>query len=118
MFSPLPPKNDQTANEHHPNSLPELIRYNAVHNPDHLFCMQGEIADQNPCLITFKELEAAVTACSAWIEGKVGSATSNGEKSELRTRHPVALYVESDVGLFVLIAAMLASDIPVSLHSD
>lgn len=111
-FSPLPPANVESLAQDSINSLPELIRYNAIHNGDRTFCIQGEAAVEDARMISFKELEDAMSACSFWVEEQLGSSKKGHEPCAKR---PIALYLESDVGLFIYIAAMLASNIPVSI---
>lgn len=111
-FSPLPPVNGEALARDSINSLPELIRHNAIHNGDRLFCVQGQGIGETSLTISFKELEDAISACSFWVKGQLHSS-----QAELETagRRPIALYLESDIGLFIYIAAMLASSIPVSV---
>ena len=97
-------------------SLPDLLEFNKVHNPDHLFCIQAlsqnEEFGKAAKPITFGEFERAVRRCCRWIEKQVGSASVARELAE--KRQPIALYVESNVGLFTLILALLSLNIPVS----
>lgn len=102
-------------------SLPDLISFNAEVNPDQLFCAQ---ADAKPVLgsgtngdggygavhINFKQLKQAVDACAAWLRKTFIQHEGGGKPSA------VALYLESDVGLFIYLAAFLASGIPVSFQ--
>ena len=110
-FSPLPPVNGESRTKESIDCLPDLIRYNASHNGDQTFCIQGEAAADNSRRISFQELDRAVSACSFWVENQlVQSEDAQIEPSQ----RPIALYLESDVGLFIHIAAMLASSVPVS----
>jgi acyl-CoA synthetase (AMP-forming)/AMP-acid ligase II len=111
-FSPLPPLNGEPLAGNSIKSLPELIRYNAIHNGDRTFCMQGHEGLEHARRITFKQLDDAISACSIWVEKQL-VPSNEGPKS--RPKRPVALYLESDVGLFIYIATMLASNIPVSI---
>ena len=111
-FSPRSPPNDEALESDSISSLPHLIRHNALYNPDRMFCIQGQESLENPLPISFKVLENAVSACSSWVEEQLGLGRDG---SEQRVKCPVALYMESDVGLFIYIAALLASNIPVSI---
>lgn len=104
------------------SSLTDLIRFNAQHNPDHLFCIQAQSAhDQvdrkqygnsayNSRSITFRQLEDAVDSCAEWLRNALGSQYHHGETE---IQQPVALYLESDVGLFLYLAALQVLDITV-----
>ena len=98
-------------------SLPDLIRFNARENPEHIFCVQAETAGASRYdsrKITFSQLDGAVDSCATWIHQVVKSSSprNSGEKPP----RPVALYLESDIGLFIHVAALLAMDIPVRYH--
>lgn len=112
QFSPRPILNDEALEHDSINSLPQLIRHNAAYNPDRIFCIQGQEGLERQLPISFKELEDAVSACSMWVVDQLGPSS---EAPESRMKRPVALYLESDVGLFIYIAALLASNIPVSI---
>lgn len=102
-------------------SLPDLIQHNAVHNPDHIFCIQCKqsVKGAGPGLdfirITFLELQRAVNRCCQWLldnvsDIHVAEVVSDGTVSKCP---PIALFMESDVGLFVYIAALLTLNVPV-----
>lgn len=104
------------------SSLPNLIRYNAKENPDHIFCVQAELISReaqgaaanvsryDARRITFRQLDKAVDTCATWIHKMVKSSSP---KTSAHTPRPIALYLESDIGLFIHLAALLAMDIPV-----
>lgn len=93
-------------------SLPELIDFNAAHNPHPLFCLQEERENgEHGSLtsLTFLGVQKAIYAAAASLR-KITSAS-------LKTsQQPVALLLESDVTLFVYLSALLYMDIPVSSH--
>ena len=103
-------------------SLPDLIEFNAEHNPDHVFCFQASVSHDpgipgnpgsaafNGRSITFGELSRSVAACAAWLSGSCGL----DDRAEPK---PLALYLESDVGLFFHLSALLTLDVPVRLTS-
>ncbi|KAH7036703.1 hypothetical protein B0J12DRAFT_581494 [Macrophomina phaseolina] len=108
-------------------SLPDLINFNAAANPDHTFCLQAEVKaagdastySYSAIRLSFKDLKQAVDACSCWLEESFAKP-EQGEFSADGTRlkpPPVALYMESDVGLFIYLAALLASGTPAVLLS-
>lgn len=114
-FTALPPKD---APEEDISSIPDLIRFNGLHNPDRIFCIQSEIPKDTESSessnkysgvsITYKQLDDAVCRCAEWLRNS--PATRDGvQKSE----SPVALYLESDVGLFIHMMALQKLNIPV-----
>lgn len=125
-FSPLPRKQITEDQPETITSLPDLIKFNARHNPDHTFCIQarsssernGAAKRKNPafdaCSITFAQLETAVYACASAISTL---ATRDQESNYLTTSQPLALYLESDVGLFFHLAALLTLNLPVCLSN-
>ncbi|KAL6711555.1 hypothetical protein ACN47E_004489 [Coniothyrium glycines] len=116
----------QTAKIDNIKSLLDLIRFNAENNPDHIFCVQAlwdaSGGDANSSLsgyssyrISFKELRDAVETCSSWIENDMDIFNkSSGHDTKVA---PAALYMESDVSLFLYIVALLALNVPVVLLS-
>lgn len=93
------------------NSLPELIDFNAVHNPDHILCIQARSND--PFVnVSHAQFRAAIDQCVQWITDNVKLPTDT-PKNSLTERHPVALLMESDIGLLVHQFALLSMGIPV-----
>ena len=113
-FSPTSPEAEQRNGQDAIASLPDLIRFNARENPEHIFCMQAETAgasQYNSQKITFSQLDRAVDSCATWIHHAVKSSFPGNSGG---TPHrPVALYLESDIGLFIHLAALLTMNIPV-----
>ncbi|KAI0409181.1 hypothetical protein F4802DRAFT_545755 [Xylaria palmicola] len=105
------------------SSLPDLIRFNARENPHHIFALQSEStgaqrgSEENEygvSQITFEQLDQMVRRCASWIRRAVVPRNRNGELGE---REPIAIYVESSVGLFLHLAALLSMDTPALLIS-
>ncbi|KAI1172123.1 hypothetical protein F4777DRAFT_593123 [Nemania sp. FL0916] len=121
--SPAPPTADTILGSEI-SSLPDLIRFNARENPHHIFALQSELKSATRAggeedsygvsQITFEQLDAMVRACVDWIRKVITSSDQDADSSE---QSPVALYVESGVGLFVYLAALLSMDIPALLIS-
>jgi hypothetical protein len=61
--------------------------------------------------ISFEQLDQMVRGCSSWISRAVKSTSQNGEHHD---PEPIAMYVESGIGLFLHLAALLSMNIPVS----
>ncbi|KUI69010.1 putative polyketide synthase 29 [Cytospora mali] len=108
------------------DTLPDLIRFNAQYNPNHSFCKQAELhrASNTPDAlegqqlfrirdISMQELNTALQACVGSLGRLIGypQHTVNGHMA------PVALCMESNVGLFIYLAALLELEIPVLLLS-
>ncbi|KAL2137586.1 hypothetical protein VTI28DRAFT_8981 [Corynascus sepedonium] len=116
-FSALP-QEPKVAGKETVDSLLDLIEFNAEQNPDHVFCIQASVsrhdgsesaenASFNGRSITFRELGAAVSATAAWLSS-LRQLDQHGKPK------PLALYLESDVGLFFYLASLLSLDIPPS----
>ncbi|KAK4174324.1 hypothetical protein QBC36DRAFT_243638 [Triangularia setosa] len=126
-FSPLPPQR-RTGDGIKPeeiSSLPGLIAFNATTNPNHLFSYQTEshrrdnVRDQQEQLystrpVTFAQLDRAIGACAEWIRASLEAEDSDRSSNDIR---PVALYMESNIGLFIHLSALLSLNIPVLLLS-
>ncbi|KAL8717979.1 MAG: hypothetical protein Q9225_004838 [Loekoesia sp. 1 TL-2023] len=97
--------------------LPDLIQFNAENNPHHVFCVQEERREGrliDLIQISFMKLRDLVARCIERIASHdIGTDTP---KANLHL-HPIALYLESDVTLFIYLSALLWMDIPVVLLS-
>lgn len=103
-------------------SLPDLIHFNAIHNPHLPFCIQfrqskrGALEKEvEEVHVTFSELATAIERCCVWIlsnlEG-IHSARLTSDGS-VQKGPPVALFLESGVTLFVYMMALLTMNVPV-----
>ncbi|KAK4244020.1 hypothetical protein C7999DRAFT_35641 [Corynascus novoguineensis] len=119
-FSALP-QEPEVATKETVDSLLDLIEFNAEQNPDYVFCIQASVSRQDDAenagnasfhgrSITFRELGAAVSASAAWLSS-LRQLDQHGKPK------PLALYLESDVGLFFYLVSLLSLDIPVLLLS-
>ena len=127
QFNPLPPEQPASIKPGHDeiSSLPDLIRFNAVHNKDRVFCKQAVLSQNQDAeasrdtgrfqvkTITFEELQTAVQACKTWAT-RLLHLTEN--RSATSSQKPVALFMESDMGLFIHLAALLDLQVPVSIQ--
>lgn len=101
-------------------SLPHLLKFNATYNPDHIFCIQNRGSGSDfRCFstsISFIELEEAVERCCRWIRATLPNIIPPflTQAGKVHRAPPVALFLESDVGLFVHLLALLSLEIPVS----
>ncbi len=104
--------------------LPDLILHNAHFNPDHLFCIHTTHSPERPhaqfefTSVTFAELALAVEGCCAWILANVPNvhAAEADKDGSVRKSRPLALFMESDLGLFIHLVAALTLNIPVCSH--
>jgi acyl-CoA synthetase (AMP-forming)/AMP-acid ligase II len=101
---------DDEASKEGVHSLPDLIQFNADHNPDHLFAIQEVKLGQERHLerVTFLSLHHAVLACREWL---AANFPVRGNKK------PIGLLMESGLGLFIYLASLLSLESPVLLLS-
>ncbi|KAH9894571.1 hypothetical protein F4778DRAFT_772385 [Xylariomycetidae sp. FL2044] len=107
-FSALPPKSAAAGEQEAITSLSDLIEFNAQHNAEDTFCIQAETDER-------VEVESVANAARStfgapWIEDLFPSDNSK----QLR---PTALYLESNVNLFIHLASLLRLGYPVLLIS-
>lgn len=103
-------------------TVPELVDFNAVYNADYIFCYQARKDDSGNAhlvSITHSEFRDAVLRCQGWLKSTINNLQlpllqDNGVMSRST---PVALFMESDIGIFVHIVALLGLGVPVLLLS-
>ena len=101
--------------------IPDLVRFNAVNNPDHVFCLQSKQVSKSAVSsfefthITYLQLAQAVDRCCDWILSNAPGAlvAQLAQDGSIYKSAPIALFMESDVGLFVYMVALLTLNIPV-----
>lgn len=97
---------------HGVNGLPELIAFNAQHNPHHVFGLQSRAGeDSEPCQITFLQLHEAVERCCAWL---VAQRVTTGRREGEAYPKPVGILLGSDITIYIYMAALLRIGTPVS----
>ena len=101
-------------------TLPDLVHFNALHNPRHVFCLQSRQSQSTPggfdfTSITYSQLGCAVESCCSWLLQNIPAAHAARLKDGdiVQKAPPIALFLESDVGLFIYIIALLTLNIPV-----
>ncbi|KAL4933194.1 uncharacterized protein BDV17DRAFT_251310 [Aspergillus undulatus] len=101
--------------------LPEVIESNAVANPNHVFCLQ---AKQNPdrpfpslISVTNSQLRDAISRCAGWIQFSVLPQLPNVADGSVNKGVPIALLMESDIGLSLPQMSFLGLDVPALLLS-
>ncbi|PVH96862.1 acetyl-CoA synthetase-like protein [Periconia macrospinosa] len=102
-------------------SLPSLVDFNATHNPHYLFAIQAQKHGDEPLQlqdISHSQLRDAILRCQSWLETNVKELQPPVEKDGVVNKgSPVALLMESDVGLFIHQIALLGLGVPVLLLS-
>lgn len=97
-------------------SLSDLIRFNAEVNPDHVFALQEE-RQAGRCTgftkVTFSMLQDIVVKCVERLANYDLPAAGIQVSVPGRDCGAVALYLESDLTLFVYLCALLWMNIPV-----
>ena len=93
------------------NGLVELIEFNAIHNPESIFCLQTRAKGVTPCQITFAKLQFAVERCAAWL---LASGSTNSRVEGEKCPAPVGVLLGSDITIFIYTAALLRLGTPVS----
>ncbi|MCJ1269495.1 hypothetical protein MMC22_009387 [Lobaria immixta] len=99
-------------------TLPELVDFHGENNPQHLFCLQVK-RDNRFEPVSYGRLQHAIVRCQAWLEEQ---ATGLHPPTVVTDGHvkkcaPVAILMESHVGLAVYVLACMGKGIPVVLLS-
>jgi acyl-CoA synthetase (AMP-forming)/AMP-acid ligase II len=106
-------------------SLPELIEHNARHNPNHIFCVQArkksstELARPGLLEVTHLQLKTAIIQCSRWLVAHVGELRrphKDGDSDKIIRGPPIALFMESDIGILIHLFSLLSLGVPVRKH--
>ena len=99
-------------------TLPELVEFNAENNPKHLFCLQANKIGE-PTSITHLQLKHAILRCSSWLRDHVSGFREPEMRDDGKVLRaaPIALFMESDVGIFVFFLSLMAAGVPVSTHA-
>lgn len=99
-------------------TIPQLIEYNSRHNPDHLFCVQTR-KQQSGSFVSHLQLKQAILQCSDWLTATVKEVKipHEDENGRLCRGPPIALAMDSDIGLLLHLFSLLSLGIPVLLLS-
>lgn len=103
-------------------TIPELIEYNAKVNPDALFCVQAlkpqDEESKSASQVTMRQLRNAVWQCSGDLRGwLVGIDDSSNEGQAHVKPDPVALLLDSDIGLLINLFSLISLGVPAILLS-
>lgn len=105
-------------------TIPELIEYNAKVNPDALYCVQAlkpqDEGTGRAAQVTMRQLRDAIWQCSGdlreWAVGIDDSSSSNEGQTHVKP-DPVALLLDSDIGLLIHLFSLLSLGVPAILLS-
>ncbi len=109
--------------EPHIRTLPELVDFHIENNPRHLFCLQAEKEDSESgkefIPVSYERLQRAILRCQAWLEGNAPGIHPPivGNGAITKKCAPVAILMESHVGLAVYVLALMGMGVPVVLLS-
>lgn len=99
-------------------TLPELVDFHGKNNPQHLFCLQVE-RDNRFVPVSYERLQHAIVRCQAWLEEQaIGlHPPIMNTDGHVKKCAPVAILMESHVGLAIYVLACMGKGIPVVLLS-
>ncbi|KAK3695745.1 hypothetical protein B0T22DRAFT_509135 [Podospora appendiculata] len=107
-------------------TLPAVVDFNAARNPNYTFCVQGERiktddggSTTQAVAISHREFRDGILRCQDWLlrtvaEMQLPTTTSDGVTTK---GPPVALLMESNVGLAIHILALMGLGVPVLVLS-
>lgn len=103
-------------------TVPQLVDFNARHNAQYVFCYQARKqspGDAGLGTVTHLEFRDAVLRCQEWLKASIDTVhlPVPQENGVIARSTPVALFMESDIGLFVHLVALLGLGIPALLLS-
>lgn len=99
-------------------TLPTLVDFHGENNPQHLFCLQVK-RDNRFVLVSYERLQHAIVRCQAWLEEQAIGLHPPivGTDGHVKKCAPVAILMESHVGLAIYVLACMGKGIPVVLLS-
>ncbi|KAK2037948.1 acetyl-CoA synthetase-like protein [Colletotrichum somersetense] len=104
-------------------TLPELVDFHAENNPEHLFCLQAEANEagngHNFVPLSYEKLQRAIIRCQAWLRQQTTSLhpPETDADGSVKKCAPVAVLMESHVGLVICVLACMGMGVPVVLLS-
>ncbi|KAL4783812.1 hypothetical protein BJX76DRAFT_357597 [Aspergillus varians] len=106
----------------HIRTLIEVIEFNAQANPDHLFCLQAKKNPGSPVpwlvSVSNHQLKTAISRCATWLRANLQlQLPTVAEDGSVTKGAPVALLMESDIGLLLYEMALIGLGVPVLLLS-
>ncbi|KAF7674573.1 hypothetical protein GT037_007333 [Alternaria burnsii] len=105
-------------------TLPELVEFHVRHNPQHRFCIQAEKpltenATYPLISLTYERLQQAIFRCQTWLKDNAPNihASFLDDRGSVNRCAPVAVLMESHVGLAIYILTLMGMGVPVVLLS-
>ncbi|KAK5628286.1 hypothetical protein RRF57_004001 [Xylaria bambusicola] len=99
-------------------SAPGLIEFNAIHNGGRLFCLQQESRGQALQRVSYSQLWNAVRNCAIELSSNIATVKPARLVGEmLEVTETVAIFLESGLGLFVHLMALMGLGTPTVLLS-
>ena len=99
-------------------TLPAVVDFHGENNPQHLFCLQVE-RDNRFVPVSYERLQHAIIRCQAWLHEQAIGLHPPIVDTDGRVKKcaPVAILMESHVGLAIYVLACIGKGIPVMLLS-
>ncbi|EPS34779.1 hypothetical protein PDE_09743 [Penicillium oxalicum 114-2] len=99
-------------------TLPDLVDFHAKHNPQHIFCIQTR-QDHDSISVSFKKLQRAIVRCQARLRRDHSDLHPPAIDAEGHVAKcaPVAILMESHVGLAIYVLVCMGMGVPVVLLS-
>ncbi len=99
-------------------TLPALVDFHRENNPQHLFCLQVK-RDNRFVPVSYERLQHAIVRCQAWLQKQaIGLHPPIVDTDgHVKKCAPVAILMESHVGLAIYVLACMGKGIPVMLLS-
>ncbi|KAK1635917.1 hypothetical protein BDP81DRAFT_450746 [Colletotrichum phormii] len=104
-------------------TLPELVNFHAENNPKHLFGLQAEANEAGNghsfVPLRYETLQRAIIRCQAWLMQQTTSLhpPKTAADGSVKKCAPVAVLMESHVGLVICVLACMGMGVPVVLLS-
>lgn len=101
---------------------PELLAFNAKHNPNHLYCLQATKGNNDSRIgvlkeITFAQMQRSVENAASFLSESLQLSRPYRDQNsgKIIRGAPVALFLGSDIGLMIHLLALLYLGIPVGI---
>ncbi|KAK2014649.1 putative NRPS-like enzyme [Colletotrichum eremochloae] len=119
----LPEVSLQPTSASGPRTLPELVDFHAENNAKHLFCLQAENTEDGKghhfVSLDYETLQLAIARCQTWLGEQTTSLhlPETGPAGRVNKCPPVAVLMESHIGLVICVLACMGMGVPVVLLS-
>ena len=93
-------------------TLPELIEFDAKHNPHYLFAVQPR-KDREALEISNLQLKRAILRCSNWLCTTITDIKLPHRSDKIVKGPPIALLLENEIGLWIHLSSLWSLGVPV-----